>query len=394
MTRARFAAGFAAVAGAIACAACPGSPSHPRGAIGAPVAAWLPADVEAAVVVPGDGAAAAAPLALLRAMELGDATAGAWALLDVEGPVTARCVADADAPGRAAALVAAGAAVATSAGAQLLEHDDAITIVRDGVTCDVTGGAASRRRRHAVRLAGLDDAERLVAAPATRRWLDALPPAPLRVWARDGYVDAVMAAVGLPAGLLDPGGASAIALDADATGRVVLTLVGPAAVVTQAAARTEATVHVGALLRPPAEPALVPPPAVPTDDNPDVPLSQAYQAAVARLGDTLGAAALTQHRVVEQLQAVRAAWVDAWGEATVVATRTPPAVRVEVTWQAPAWPPDAVRARADAAATAARAGLDTLRAERQRLVDDAAAQIHELIVLRARDVAAWDREHR
>ncbi len=399
-------------------AACPPPKPPPTlplgGAIGSPLGDWIPADVALAVAV--DGSSVAELSELLAALGLDGAgalgamgaretaawraagiepTGGVWMMLDVEAGVTARCALVGPAGPAAEALVAAGGTARTAEGARLVDLDDVVIVIEHGGACAVGGGARSRVERAALKLAALTAEDRLVARQDARAQLAQLPAAPLVAWAPSDAVDAVLAGTGLPVGMLDTARAAALALEVDVSGRVELTVIAPPG----AAAPPDgpAPVAPGAIVRGPAPTELPVAPALPPEDNPDVPRSAEHEAAAAALAEVLAAAEALAEQVRAADRAARAAWIQAWGigEARVTATGSvPAAVELAVEWRAPAWPPAALRAAAQAAAEAAVAEVPAWLAARAALLDDARARLDALVKLRARDVAAWDRAHR
>jgi len=101
------------------------------------------------------------------------------------------------------------------------------------------------------------------------------------------------------------------------------------------------------------------------------------------VAQTLAEAAQLAQQIAAQDDAARAAWIDAWGTAQL--TRT--AGRATLTWTY------GTRARADAALDAA-ASDDGLRLQYFSRIQMAKKRIGELVKVRARDVAAYDRAQR
>src|SRR5690606_37316020 len=141
-------------------------------------------------------------------------------------------------------------------GATLIERGDTITVLRDGVACTVASGAASRRARHAVRLATLAGDERLLARADARAALDALPAdAAVVAWGAGdvvgGGVDA--AELGI-AGALGALGEVAVAVAIDPATRELAVTVVAADASRTASAPTRG--GVGLIASPPGPPAL------------------------------------------------------------------------------------------------------------------------------------------
>ena len=352
-------------------------PRFAEGPLATPLARWIPADAVMVIAIGADGAAEVDALAEAMQVPAPGKFAppgGLWILLDSEATSTARCEAAKAAPSPA------GARVSHSAGATLVELGDTTTVFRDGVACVVASGAASRRARHAVRLAGLTDDERLVSNPAARAAIDALPP--------DADVIAWGAGDVIGGGVNDD-----LAATLGAMGNVAVALSLDEGVLTVSAhperapeGRESKGLRMGLYARPPSSPPLAPLPIPPRDENTDVPESADYRAAIQRLTEHLFAAAELATEITTREDAATAAWIAAWGEA-ILATADG---TVELTWT----PPPSPRAAADRASDDARAGLDELRARHARLVADAEAMLPELVKIRARDVAAHDRARR
>lgn len=142
----------------------------------------------------------------------------------------------------------------------------------------------------------------------------------------------------------------------------------------------------GLYAQPPIPPALPSLPIPPRDENTDVPESADYRAVVQRLTQLLFAAAEAATEITTREDAATAAWIAAWGDATLATTSG----TIELTWT----PPPTPRAAADRARDAARAGIDELRARHAQLVAAAEAMLPELVKIRARDVANHDRAQR
>jgi hypothetical protein len=377
--------------GSVLGAACH-TPARPRFAaepLATPVAAWIPADAVMVIAIGPGGAVDIDALAAALGVPEPGAFAppgGVWILLDEDASSTARC--EPARPDAAAALIGKGGKQSRSAGATLIELGDTITVIEGGVACAVASGAASRRARHAARLAGLGDDERLIADPAARAALAALPAgAAVVAWGPGDVIGGGVDAEGL--GLTEALGALgdlAGALSIDRSKGLVVTVrpergpIGP---------ESKGPASIGRIAHPPAPPPLPPLPVPPRDENTDVPESAEYRVAADRLTRALFAAAEDAQAIAAREDAAAAAWVAAWGEAAI----TPDGGAIEVRWTPPAWPPAEVRAAADAARAAARAGLDDLRARHGARIAEAEALVAELVKIRARDVAAFDRAH-
>jgi hypothetical protein len=363
------------------------APTAPLAA-GSALAAWIPSDVAMVIAVaPGGSADLDALAAALELPEPGahvalpdevaaawpDARGALWMLLAIETATIARCARVGDAARAAAAL---GGQPQRSGDAILVEHGEVTVVLRGGAGCAVSGGAASVRARHALRLATLGDDERLLRArPEVRAALEALPDAEVTAWGAGPVI-----AGGLGGGLALSG---ELAIAASMAGRTLR-------IEASAPAARAAQVPLGGLAVPPPIEPLPPLPRPPIDENTDVPESAEYRAAVSAMAQLLADAVEVAGAVQAAEEAARAAWIAAWGEVAVA----PDGERTVVTWTPPAWPPSRLRADADAALAAARAPIAEPRARYQALVDEAAAKVPALIKIRARDVAAWDRAQR
>jgi len=364
------------------------APRFATAPLATPVAAWIPADALMVIAIAPGGAAEVDALArALQVPEPGQfaAPGEVWILLDGDASSTARCAPAA--AGVEAALLGKGGVASRAGGATLIERGDTITVLRDGVACTVASGAASRRARHAVRLATLAGEERLLARADARAALDALPAdAAVVAWGAGdvvgGGVDA--AELGI-AGALGALGEIAVAVAIDPASHELAVTVVPADASRTASAPPRGSV--GLIASPPGPPALAALPLPPRDENVDVPESPEYREAVQRLTRALFAAAELATEITARADAARAAWIAAWGDASI----TGAAAALEVRWTPPAWPPGQIRAAADAAYAAAHAGVDDLVARHAAAIGAAEALLPELVKIRARDVAAFDR---
>ena len=397
---------------AAALAACrPPAPAAPAAPTIASLTRWIPADAIMAIVVV-DHAGAAPVDALARAVRAPSplehvapppelaaiATRGrVWMLLDGEAGTIARCAEVRPPADPAAAL---GGTARRAGSATIVDTTDAAIVLDGGFACVVTSGVRSRRDHHAVRLATLAADERL--APTA---VDAVATAPVIVWGRGDVIGAGLddTGEGLAAALARRGTVAigarveAGALRAEVVGAAPTPAPSPDAAPpapappAPASAPAPDVVAVGPYAEPPPVPPPAPLPVPPVDENVDVPESPEHRATVARLAQTLAAAVETASALEAAAGAARAAWITAWGTATV--TTSPDASRAALTWRPPA-PAAELRARADRAFAAAAAPIAELRARHDALVADAAARIAELVRIRARDVAAHDRLRR
>jgi hypothetical protein len=148
------------------------------------------------------------------------------------------------------------------------------------------------------------------------------------------------------------------------------------------AAAAPETVKPGSVAGAPEPERLTPLPLPEKDLNPDVPESPEYRAGVAQLAQTLAEAAQLAQEIRASEDAARAAWIAAWGTAQL----TREAGRATVMWT------PGSRARADEAFDAAFDNGLLLR--HFSAVQRAQKRIHQLVKIRARDVAAYDRAQR
>jgi hypothetical protein len=292
----------------------------------------------------------------------------AWIDLETEegGPM-ARCARIGDTAKAAAALIDAGGTASTAGAATLIARNDETTVLRDGVACVITNGAASRREHHAVRLATLEADERLPA--------DALAPVAGAAYLGWGTGTVIGAGIHDDVGVALGKAPRAVGVDYDAAAQEIEIRVDV----------PDATIAMGsyASSRPVAIPT-IPLPVLPEDGNTDVPLSVEYQQALDAVQATIAAAAAHAAAITRIDEQARAAWRDAWGTATV-ADGT-------LRWRLPA-PAAELRGKANAAYDAANAGIQDEIAGYQAAVQAVDAAQPPLIKLRAHDVAAWDRQH-
>jgi hypothetical protein len=368
-----------ALAGCVGVACHTPPPRFAEGPLASPLARWIPADAVMVIARGGSGASAIDRLARELQVPVPSKFApygGLWILLDEDAQTTARC-----APG--ATPAEPDGTVSRSGGALLVESGDTVTVYEDGIACTVASAVASRRARHAVRLAGLADDERLVADAKARAAIDALPPdvADVIAWGAGdviggGISDELSSALGTL-------GNVAVGMSFHEDGSALHVYVRPERGLEGFESKV---VKVGLYAQPPVPPPLPPLPVPPRDENTDVPESADYRAAVQRLTQLLFAAAEAATEITTREDNATAAWIAAWGNAILM----PSGDGILLTWS----PTISSRHDADRARDAARAGIDELRARHERLVADAEAMLPELVKIRARDVAAHDRARR
>lgn len=357
------------------------------------MAAWIPADVLLVVMgTPGED---------LRAVDKATAALG-WTTVDdlLPGGARLRMVLEAEVNALCRDVVAADAlpagTVRTSAGALLITVGNEIIVMRDRVACTVHGGAASRREHQAMRLAALVDDERLLRRTDARAALARLPVGPLVAWGGGDLVSGIsLDRIDPETGLAMTGlGNLAVTVGVDADRQQLwLAMVSTA----PALPNHEPTmkVAVGPRVQPPMPSGLPSLPVPMADENVDVPESPEYKQAIGRLGAVLTEAITYSKQIAEIEERALEAWMNTWGEAEIDQTVRDGLLMVHVTWQPPAWPVEATRVKASSAYhQLVRAEAAELTASYQGKLAEARVLVDELIKIRARDVAAWDKTHR
>jgi len=384
-------------------AACRTPPPAPLEAPMGGIAGWIPKDV-VMVLVARDGGDAIDTLAVAmhapsprRHVAPPEPVASAWAragvaargiawmLIDGDAATTVRC-ARIERGNPAAALVAAGGIRSKAGDAVLVQIDDVTVVLRGAIACSVTSAVTSRRALAAARLATLAGDDRLFARDeprvAVERALAAVPEAQVIVWGAGAVIGGGIDASGRGlAGALGELGEVAIALESAQGNDMRIAVVAP-----RIAAAPPVTVQPGAYAGLPTMTPLAPLPLPAKDLNPDVPESREYKDAVSRLARVLAEAVDVAAQIDARRNAGLEAWVAAWGTAMVARE----AGRLELTWRISASPVD-LRAAAERAFNASLAGVDALQVRYSALIRDGAALNEEILRIRARDVAAFDR---